>query len=146
MEDRRRNDALLIVGVIVLLIGLALLGRTLNVFPPFVFEVLRIAARATGPLALIILGVIVIVVASRGGVSPAMPAAGVKLYRSRTNRMIAGVAGGLAEYFGIDALVVRLVFVAVALASFGTALVVYIVLAVLMPEAPVTSEVQGPHA
>jgi phage shock protein C len=43
-----------------------------------------------------------------------------KLYRSRTNRMLAGVAGGLAEYFSIDPLVVRLVFVVAAI--FGVSL------------------------
>jgi phage shock protein C len=60
--------------------------------------------------------------------------------------MIAGVAGGLGEYFGVDPLVVRLVFVAVGLASWGSALVVYIILAVLMIEEPPTSEVQQQDA
>jgi len=35
-----------------------------------------------------------------------------KLYRSKTDRRIAGVCGGLAEYLGIDSLVVRLIFLA----------------------------------
>lgn len=146
MEERKRNDALLIVGVVVLLAGLWLLGWTLNVFPPFVFALVGLAARAAGPMAIITIGVIVILVAARGGVRPSMPALGVRLRRTRKNRMIAGVAGGLGEYFGVDPLVVRLVFVAIGLASFGSALVVYIILAVLMLEEPPTSEVQQQDA
>ena len=40
-----------------------------------------------------------------------------KLYRSRTHRMVAGVCGGLAEYFNIDATVIRALFL--LLAVFG---------------------------
>lgn len=58
-----------------------------------------------------------------------------RLYRSFTNKMIAGVCGGIAEYFSIDATVVRLLFV---LGFFlGTAAFwIYIVMWVLMPEEP----------
>jgi phage shock protein C len=38
-----------------------------------------------------------------------------KLYRSRTKKMLAGVCGGLAEYFDIDTSVVRLIFVGISL-------------------------------
>ncbi len=58
-----------------------------------------------------------------------------RLYRSFTNKMIAGVCGGVAEYFNIDPTVVRLLFV---LGFFlGTAAFwVYIVMWVLIPEEP----------
>jgi phage shock protein C len=58
-----------------------------------------------------------------------------KLYRSRTDRTIAGVCGGLAEYFGLDSTVVRLVFVIMFLLG-GHGLLVYLILWVLMPEKP----------
>ncbi len=145
MQDRGRNDVLLVIGVIVLVVGIVLLGQTLNLFPPFVLEAMRLAVRATGPLALIILGIIVILIAGRGGIRLPAPAPGARLTRSRTSRMILGVAGGLAEYFGVDPLAVRLVFVAIGLASLWTALLVYIVLAILMPEAPPDVEVREPH-
>ena len=59
-----------------------------------------------------------------------------RLYRSRKNVMIAGVAGGIAEYFDIDPVLVR-VLLCVALAPAGPfALIVYAVLAVLIPPAP----------
>ncbi len=59
-----------------------------------------------------------------------------KLYRSRTNRMIAGVCSGLAEFFGIDPTVVRLVFVAGALLGFGSFILIYLVMFIVVPEEP----------
>jgi len=55
-----------------------------------------------------------------------------KLVRSRSNRMISGVCGGLAQYFGVDATWVRIAFVLLGLAS-GFGVVLYLVLAVLIP-------------
>jgi phage shock protein PspC (stress-responsive transcriptional regulator) len=57
-----------------------------------------------------------------------------KLYKSRTDRVVAGVAGGLARYLRTDPLLVRLFFVLFALAD-GIGLLLYVVLAVVMPEA-----------
>jgi len=59
-----------------------------------------------------------------------------KLYRSRNNRMIAGVCAGLAEFFGIDVTVVRLLFAAGALLGFGSFILIYIVMFVVVPEEP----------
>jgi len=56
-------------------------------------------------------------------------------YRSSSDRMISGVCGGLAEEFGLPPAVVRLGFVLLTLFSFGTGLLLYIVLWVVMPEA-----------
>jgi len=55
-------------------------------------------------------------------------------YRSPSDRMISGVCGGLAEEFGLPPAVVRLGFVLLTLFSFGTGLLLYIVLWVVMPE------------
>ena len=66
-----------------------------------------------------------------------------KLYRSATNRMIWGVCGGLADYFDIDPVLVRIIFVALALAS-GVGVFLYIILAIVMPSGgvltPITPE------
>jgi phage shock protein PspC (stress-responsive transcriptional regulator) len=56
-------------------------------------------------------------------------------YRSSSDRMISGVCGGLAEEFGLPPAVVRLGFVLLTLFSFGTGLLLYLVLWVVMPEA-----------
>ena len=55
------------------------------------------------------------------------------LRRSRTNRMLAGVCGGIAEYIGADPTVVRLVFALVSM-MMGTGVLAYIVATILMPE------------
>ena len=54
-----------------------------------------------------------------------------KLYKSN-NRMICGVCAGVAEYFGIDPTIVRLIWAALALG--GTGILLYIVAAIVMPE------------
>jgi phage shock protein PspC (stress-responsive transcriptional regulator) len=56
-----------------------------------------------------------------------------RLYRSRTDRMIAGVCGGLAEYFGVDPTLVRVVAVILALAN-GIGAIAYVILMIVVPE------------
>ena len=57
-----------------------------------------------------------------------------KLYRSKTDKKLAGVCGGIAKYFGIDPTIVRLIW---ALATvFAAGLVVYLVCALVIPEEP----------
>lgn len=58
-----------------------------------------------------------------------------KLYRSKTDRMLAGVCGGLGDYFNIDATVVRIIFALATLAGFSGVLV-YIILMIVIPESP----------
>ena len=56
-----------------------------------------------------------------------------RLYKSTTDSMLLGVAGGMAEYFGADPTLVRIIWVLAALASAGLALIVYVILAIIMP-------------
>lgn len=58
-----------------------------------------------------------------------------KLYRSRKERMVAGVCGGLGEYFGIDPTLVRVMFVLAALFG-GPGILAYLILVVIVPEEP----------
>ena len=58
-----------------------------------------------------------------------------KLYRSKSDKKIAGVCGGLAVYLGLDITVVRLLCVLACLFT-GIGLVAYIVAAVIIPEEP----------
>lgn len=70
-----------------------------------------------------------------------MSTSGVKrLYRSRKDRMIGGVAAGLGEYLGIDVTVVRLIFLLGAIFGVGSFLIIYIVMLIIVPEEPLTSE------
>jgi phage shock protein C len=67
-----------------------------------------------------------------------------KLYRSKTNRMLAGVCGGLAEYFNMDPTVVRLLAVVFTIVT-GVGILVYIVMWIVVPEAG-SDNVQTPPA
>jgi len=58
-----------------------------------------------------------------------------KLYKSRRNRMIDGVCGGIAEYFGIDVTIIRILFVLLGLMG-GTGLLVYVTAMIIMPTNP----------
>ena len=55
-----------------------------------------------------------------------------RLHRSRTEKMIAGVCGGLAEYLDMDPTLVRLLWVLVALLA-GTGILLYLIMWVVMP-------------
>ncbi|MFD1038853.1 PspC domain-containing protein [Virgibacillus byunsanensis] len=57
-----------------------------------------------------------------------------RLYRSSNERMLGGVLGGLAEYFNIDATIVRLVFIVGLFMSAFTLLFVYIVAIFIIPD------------
>jgi phage shock protein C len=61
-----------------------------------------------------------------------------KLYRSRTDSMIGGVCGGLARYFNIDSVLVRLFFI--LLVWSGMSVLAYIVLWIVMPLEPQTGD------
>ena len=58
-----------------------------------------------------------------------------KLYRSENDKMIAGVCAGLAEFFGLDVSLVRLVAVLMALLG-GHGILVYAILWIVVPKAP----------
>lgn len=57
-----------------------------------------------------------------------------RLYRSRRDRMLAGVAGGLAEMWGADPSLVRIIWALLVILTGGAALLVYIVMAIVVPD------------
>lgn len=57
-----------------------------------------------------------------------------RLYRSRTDKKIAGVCGGLGEYFGIDPVIVRIVFV--VLIFMGVGILLYLISWLIIPKQP----------
>lgn len=56
-----------------------------------------------------------------------------KLYKSSTDKKIAGVCGGLAEYLNIDSTIVRLIWALVCLA-YGSGIIAYILCAIIIPD------------
>ncbi len=61
-----------------------------------------------------------------------------KLYRSMTDKKIAGVCGGLAEYFKIDATIIRVVFVILLLPGGLPGFIPYVILWLVVPFKPKT--------
>jgi len=56
-----------------------------------------------------------------------------RLCLSRDNKVLAGVCGGIAEYFGVDPTLIRIIWVLLIFLSFGTALLLYVACWAIMP-------------
>ncbi len=59
-----------------------------------------------------------------------------KLYRSKTDKKLCGVLGGLAKYLNMDATILRIVYVLLSIFVIGCPIVIYIVAALIIPEEP----------
>lgn len=66
--------------------------------------------------------------------APEAPPPVRRLHRSATNKVVAGVCGGLGEYFGVDPVWFRIAFVALALGGWGGGLILYVVGWIALPE------------
>jgi phage shock protein PspC (stress-responsive transcriptional regulator) len=64
------------------------------------------------------------------------------LTRSSSNRMIAGVCAGLADYLGIDPTIIRLLTILAAVTGFGGIVLVYVIMAIVVPEQTTTPNAQ----
>jgi phage shock protein C len=142
-ENERRSDWLVVLGI-----GLIVWGAwwLLNSFlAPLLWPlriVLDVLARVGWPLAIIGMGVLVIVVARRGG---QLVIRGRRLYRSRSNRVVGGVLAGVADYFGIDATLLRVLYAVLAIfTSFFPALVIYVIAMIVIPEEPFATVIDAP--
>jgi phage shock protein C len=62
---------------------------------------------------------------------------GKKLAKSLSDKVLFGVCGGLAEYLGWDSTLVRVLFVILTLAGVGSPILIYIILAIIMPSSTV---------
>lgn len=69
------------------------------------------------------------------GATPPTPPTIQRLYRSRRERMVAGVCGGLGQYFNLDPVIFRLLFLIFAFSGFGVLL--YLIFVIVVPERPV---------
>jgi phage shock protein C len=82
------------------------------------------------------LGVLIIVYSRRPGAK--LPSRDARLTRSRDKKVIAGVLGGLSDYFSVDVTIVRVVYILFALIfnAWGPLIIAYIAAAIIVPEAP----------
>ena len=126
-----------ILGGALIAAGLFLGARTLGILPwPFV-EFWGLAVKARYGIGVVVVGILLIVWAQSGRRFVA-PVRGTKLYRVREGKWVAGVLGGLAEYFQVDVTWLRLAFIALAvlLDMGGALLTAYIIMAIVVPQEP----------
>jgi phage shock protein C len=136
----RKSQWTVLFGVALMAFGALLLAeRTLGwLFFPL-SRVLHVFANVGWPLVLVGLGVLLIMRGRNGGWTT-----NGKLFRSRTDRKIAGVLGGASIYLGIDASLARLVYaVATVLTGFWLGFFVYVIAMVVVPQEQFAVGVQG---
>jgi len=129
------QDKPLFWGSLLIVIGLFLLFRQLGLF--YSFQFWHIPWQTVWAIALIIVGAVLLF--NKTKINKAEGEEGEsdkKLYRSRTQKMLGGVCGGLAEYFNIDVSAVRVLWVIGTLLSIGLGILAYLVMLIIFPETP----------
>lgn len=146
---RAGRGVLFILGIILIIIGVGLLLE--NFGWPF-WHFFKVSFNYILPLLLIAAGIFLIITymqrkqnASISGVESGgekiemeTEAGGTvkRLFRSRKNRMIFGVCGGLGEYLNTDPTVIRILWVILGISSLGIAVLLYLIMAIIVPEEP----------
>ena len=132
----RDNSGWIILGAVLVIVGFFLGAHNLGLIPWQLAEAWRWFTRARSGVGVILLGIALIVWAQSGR-RITLPRSGGKLTRSRSEKWVAGVLGGLAAYFGIDVTLLRLAFIAlVVLFDIGGLIIAYIVMAIVVPLEP----------
>ena len=122
---------------LLVIVGGILLAHNLDVAPMFSWWG-ALSWKLIAAVLLIILGGSVLLAHFRRTPEPAQFGPGgterPRLHRSVRERKILGVCGGLSDYFDVDPTVVRLVFILIAVSSLGFGLLLYVLLALAVPE------------
>ncbi len=61
-----------------------------------------------------------------------------KLYRSRDNKVLTGLCGGIGDYFNIDATLVRIAFIVLEFATAGFLILGYLIVTLIVPKKPIS--------
>ena len=143
MEARaQRSEWVVALGVGLTVLGVWLLAG--HVLAPLLWPVawaLRVVNRAVGPIVLIAIGALLVTRRRRtmNGTQTHVK----RLYRSRTDRMVGGVVGGAAAYLGVDATILRLLYVVLTLVTWVWAgLLFYIIAMIVVPEEPLAASAE----
>lgn len=129
------KDKNLFWGSLLIIVGLFLILRQMGLF--YTFHFWNIPWQSVWAIVLITIGGILLYNRLKDDQedSEEKPV-GKKLYRSRVQKMIAGVCGGLAEYFELDVSIIRILWVVGTFITAGFGVIVYIVMVILFHESP----------
>lgn len=140
-HDDGQSTGWVILGVALVVVGAVLGAQQLGIMPWPLTRSWEILVKARSGVGIVLLGILLIVWTQSGHRFTA-PVHGTKLFRSREDKWLAGVLGGVAEYFSIDVTLLRLAFIAlVVLFDVGALVVVYIIMAIVVPVEPETAAV-----
>ncbi len=144
-KEQRGSDWQVIGAVVLIAVGASLLlERVGGPWWGMLRGALRFAFEVAWPLLLIALGVLLLI-GARSGRWSGIGVPNRRLYRSRTERMVGGVLGGLSACLGIDPTLTRVVFAALAVFSgFWLAIAAYVIALIIIPEEPLTPPEQAP--
>jgi phage shock protein PspC (stress-responsive transcriptional regulator) len=126
-----KNRIALIIGGILVVLGLWQLARHFfgNFFAAL-WNVIGIVIGVLGSVVIVVIGILLLVAARKDKLQ--FPK-GKKLYRSTGNKKIAGVCGGIAEYFNTDHATIRIIALVLAVISWYIVIPLYLVLWAVVP-------------
>jgi phage shock protein PspC (stress-responsive transcriptional regulator) len=136
------RDSTFLIAIILIVAGLILLTREFGLF--HYFHYWRIPWASIWAIFLILIGILLVVTNNRSlkkenvdDLTPKIFPDLNKIYRSKNNRIVAGVCGGIGEYFKVDPVIIRLLWIFAAFASVGLGILVYVILIFILPEADI---------
>jgi phage shock protein PspC (stress-responsive transcriptional regulator) len=125
-------------GLILLLMGIFIWGSQYTQIYWPVIPGVHVESRDLVPIGLMLVGAYILFTFARTAATQT-GSSGKSLARSRVDRKLAGICGGIAEYFAVDSTLVRIIWVAGAF-FYGSAILLYIILVLAIPEKSLEEE------
>lgn len=130
------KDKSLFWGSLLIILGLFFLLRQTGLF--YGFEFWHVPWQMIWAAFLIIIGLYLLLNRKKkeNEETESFELKGKKLYRSRSQKMLAGVCGGIADYFEMDVSIIRILWAIITIASAGFGILIYILMIIIFPEEP----------
>ena len=125
-----------LLAAIFVVVGVVLISAQLDFWRHPWFDLYPLSLRLLIPLLLVAVGLVLLLSGSKYERYLDIGNGGRRLYRSRSDKKLAGVCGGLAAYLNVDAALIRLVWLGGALLSSLLVILLYAALALLLPPEP----------
>ena len=136
------KDKPLFWGSLLIVVGVFLLFRQMGLF--YSFQFWHIPWQSVWAIVLILIGAVLLFNKTREDkIEEGAEDTEKKLYRSRRQKMVGGVCGGLAEYFELDVSIIRVLWVIGTIISAGVGILVYIIMLIVFPEKPEEIDEKG---